>query len=103
MFYQIAKKMIIKKGKGGATKSDEFLEKCQRDGGGVIFNRKIHIADFGNFKRGFLIMKLIQNSNFRVQGMFSNNCIEKNKNETHLEEGSSSHNGLRDGPRNQIG
>ena len=43
--------------------------------GGVIFNPEIYIADFGNFKQGFLSMKLIQNSNFRVQGMFFNNCI----------------------------
>ena len=35
---------------------------------GVIFNPKIHIADFGNFKRGFLSMKLIQMSNFRGGG-----------------------------------
>ena len=46
---------------------------------GVIFNPKIYIADFGNFKQGFLIMKMIQNSNFRVQGMFFNNCIRKIK------------------------
>ena len=52
-------------GKGPATKSDEFSEKCQR-GWGVIFNPKIYVADFWNFKQGFLIMKLIQNSNFRV-------------------------------------
>ena len=38
-----------------ATKSDDFLEKCQK------FILQI---------LGFLIMKLIQNSNFRVQGMF---------------------------------
>ena len=38
-------------GKGHATKSDEFSEKFQR--GGVIFDPKIHIADFGNFKQGF--------------------------------------------------
>ena len=36
----------------------------------VIFNLKIYIADFGDFKQGFLNMKLIQKSNFRVQGMF---------------------------------
>ena len=41
-------------GKDLATNSDEFLEKCQ--GGGVIFNPKIHIADFGNFKLVFLSM-----------------------------------------------
>ena len=38
--------------KGGYTKSDEFSEKFQR--GGVIFNPKFYIADFGNFKQGFL-------------------------------------------------
>ena len=37
--------------------------------GEVIFNPKIYVADFGNFKQGFLSMKLIQNSNFRVQCM----------------------------------
>ena len=37
---------INRLGKGGATKSDEFLEKFQR-GGGVIFNPKIYNADFG--------------------------------------------------------
>ena len=39
-------------------------------GGRVIFNPKIYVADFGNFKQGFLSMKLIQKSNFRVQDMF---------------------------------
>ena len=46
-------------GKGPATKSDEFLEKFQK-GAGVNFNPKISVADFGNFKQGFLSMKLIQ-------------------------------------------
>ena len=46
-------------GKGPATKSDEFLEKFQ-GGRGVIFNPKIYTADFGNFRQGFLSMKLIQ-------------------------------------------
>ena len=36
---------------------------------------KIYIADFGNFKQGFLIMKLIQNSNFRVQGMLFSTIV----------------------------
>ena len=61
-------------GKDPATKLDEFLEKCQR-GGGVIFNPKIYVAHFGNFKQGFLIMKLIQNSNFRVQGMLFSTIV----------------------------
>merc|ERR1712012_485450 len=68
-----------------------FRESAKGRGGGVIFNPKKYIADFGNFNQGFLIMKLIQNSNFRVQGMFFNDCIEKNQNKTHVEEGSSSH------------
>ena len=42
-------------GKDPAIKSDEFLEECQR-AGGVIFNPKNYIADFGNFKQGFLSM-----------------------------------------------
>ena len=33
-------------------------------GGGVIFNQKFYVADFGK-KKG----------NFRFQGMFLNNCI----------------------------
>ena len=37
--------MAFALGKEGATKSDEFSEKFQK-GGGVIFNLKIHIADF---------------------------------------------------------
>ena len=35
--------------KGPATKSGEISEKCQR-GWGVIFNPKIYVADFGNFR-----------------------------------------------------
>ena len=38
-------------------------------GGGVIFNPKVYIADFGNFKQGFLSMKMIKRrviSGFRV-------------------------------------
>ena len=48
--------MITILGTGDTTKADEFLEKLQR--GGVIFNPKIYVADFGNFKQGFLSMKL---------------------------------------------
>ena len=33
-------------GKGGVSKTDEFLEKFQK-GGGVISNPKIYVADFG--------------------------------------------------------
>ena len=48
-------------------------------GGGVIFNSKIYIADFGNFKQGLLGMELIKRrvtSGFRV--CFFNNCIDIN-------------------------
>ena len=36
---------------GGATKTDEFSEKFQREGEGVIFNQKIYIEDFGPLYR----------------------------------------------------
>ena len=45
------------------------IRKCAK-GGGVIFIPKNYIADFGIFKQGFLITKLIQNINFWVQGIF---------------------------------
>ena len=48
-------------------------------------------------------MKLIQKSNIRVQGMYFNNCIEKNQNKTQFEEGFSSHTSLRDGSGYQYG
>ena len=38
------------------NKSVEFSEKYQR--GGVIFNLKKYVADFGNFKQGFSSMKV---------------------------------------------
>ena len=40
--------------KDGYTKSDEFSEKFQ--GGGVLFNPEICVADFGNFKKAFSSM-----------------------------------------------
>ena len=43
-------------GTGDTTKTDEFSEKLQRDGGrggGVIFNPKIYVADFGPLRRAF--------------------------------------------------
>ena len=61
--------MTIKKGRVALPNRINFW-KSAKGGVGIIFNQKIHIADFGNFKRGFLIMKLIKFSNFRVQGMF---------------------------------
>ena len=66
-------------GKDGGTKSDEFSEKFQRGVGGVFFNPKIYVANFGNFKQGFLSMILIQNSNFRV---FQQLYCEKSKQDT---------------------
>ena len=45
---------------------NEFLKKVSKGGGHFQSNT----ADFGNFKQGFLIMKLIQISNFRVPDMF---------------------------------
>ena len=78
-------------GKGGCTKPDEFSEKSislrggsspnrmnfwktAKGGQGVIFNPKIYVADLGNFKQGFLSMKLIKIRGFRV--CFFNNCID---------------------------
>ena len=55
-------------GKGRATKSDEFSENWQ--GGGFIFNPKNHIADVGNFKQGFLSIKLIQKRNLGLRVCF---------------------------------
>ena len=39
-------------GTDGVSKTDEFSEKFQK-GGGVIFNPKIYIADFGPLNRPF--------------------------------------------------
>ena len=47
-----------------------FWGSARVGGGGFIFNPKIYIADFENFKQGFLSMKLIQKSNFRADGIF---------------------------------
>ena len=42
----------------------------------VIYNPKIYVADFGNFRQGFLSMKLIKKeNNFRVQGMFCSTIV----------------------------
>ena len=43
-------------GTGDTTKTVEFSENLQRDGGrggGVIFNPKIYVADFGPLRRAF--------------------------------------------------
>ena len=59
-------------GKGGATQSDEFLEKFQRgEGGGVIFQKFI-MQILGTLNRFFLYEI---DSNFRVQGMFFSTIV----------------------------
>ena len=59
--------LIIDQNKGIWRKTWNFLSvHPPTKKGGVIFNPKKYTADFGNFKQGFLIMKLIQKSNFRV-------------------------------------
>ena len=71
--------LFVLLGKDGCAKSDGTFGKVPKGGGEVIFNQKIYVADFRNFKQGFLSMKLIQkkvNSGFRV--CFFNNYIEKN-------------------------
>ena len=57
--HKIEHKIYSHKGKDGCAKSDEFSEKFQ-GGWGHFHNKKINVADFGNFKQGFLSMKLIQ-------------------------------------------
>ena len=63
-------------GKDPATKLDVFFGKVPK-GWGIIFNPKNYVADFGNFKQGFLSMQLINRkviSGCRV--CFFNNCID---------------------------
>ena len=60
-----------KSSKGGKREEEEEED--------VIFNPKKYVADFGNFKQGFLSMKLIKRgviSEFRV--CFFTNCIDIN-------------------------
>ena len=52
-------------GKHDCAKSDVFSEKFQRGGGG-IFNPKIYVTDFGNFKQDFSSMEKVVISEFRV-------------------------------------
>ena len=42
-----------------------FRKVSKGEGGGIIFNLKNYIANFRNFKQGFLSMKLIQKGCFR--------------------------------------
>ena len=52
--------------KDPATISVDFFGKVPKDGG-VIFNYDVN---FGNFKQGFLSMKLVQKIKLGVQGVF---------------------------------
>ena len=60
------------KGRVRVPKQMDF-RKIFKQEGGVIFNPKIYVADFGNFTQGFLI----QNSNFRVQCMTHSQMLGK--------------------------
>ena len=60
------------------------LRKSSKGGRRIIFNPKNNIADFGNFKQGFLSMKLIQKSNFRVQGKFFSTIVLRKINKRHF-------------------
>ena len=51
-------------GTGDATKTDEFSEKFQ--GGRVIFNPKIYVADFGSLNRAF--RKKLQHDFLKMRG-----------------------------------
>ena len=59
---------ISGKGRVALSKRRNFCKSSK--GGGGHFQSKKYVVDFGNFKQGFLSMKLIQKCNFRVQGMF---------------------------------
>ena len=76
MFYPIAKKMIIKKGRVALPNRMNFW-KSAKGGGLGHFQLKIYVADFGSFKQGFLIIKLQLISGFMI--CFFDNCIEKIK------------------------
>ena len=61
-------------GTDDGTKTDEFSEKFQREGGGAgsgggHFQSKILCCRLWNLKQDFLSMELIQKSHFSVQGM----------------------------------
>ena len=91
-------------GKGGVTKSNEFSEKFKKGGGSMgLFQSKHLYCIFETLNRAFWAGNWFKRviSGFRVS--FFNNCIEKNQNKTHFEEGSSSHTSLRDRPGYQNG
>ena len=56
------------------------FQKSAKGGEGSFSIQKNYVVHFGSFKQEFLSMKLIQNSNFRVQGMiFSTIVLRKIK------------------------
>ena len=69
-FFSNLLQMMRSLGTDGVTKTDEFSEKFQREGGGIIFNPKIYIADFGPLNRAFQHENDTKGS---FQGMFSTN------------------------------
>ena len=81
--------------KGRATKSMYFWKSAE--GGGSFSIQKFMLLILGTLNRAFWSWNWykIVISGFRV--CFFNNCIEKNQNKTHFEEGSSSHTSLRTG------
>ena len=71
----VKKSVIVIDTKGRVRLPNQMNFWKSAKGGGVIFNPKLYIADFGKFKQGFLSMKLIQKSNFRVQSFQRLHCI----------------------------
>ena len=57
--------------------------------GGIIFNPKIYVANFGTLNRIFE-HEIDTKESFQGSGYcFHNNCIEKNQNKNKFEEGTS--------------
>ena len=71
----VKKSVIVIDTKGRVRLPNQMNFWKSAKGGGVTFNPKIYIADFGNFKQGFLSMKVIHYSNFR-QIVKSLDCSE---------------------------
>ena len=67
---QLIRNVSYSKGRVRLPNQMNFRKSAKGGRGVVILNPKNYVADFGNFKQVFLSMKLIQKSNFRVQGMF---------------------------------
>ena len=58
-FQSLLKLLFCAKGRVPLPNQVNFW-KSSKGGGGVIFNPKIYVAVFGNFKQGFLSMKLME-------------------------------------------